>query len=140
MTGRQSGRRKILAASASLVLLVCTWHAGPAFAASDTLAMCDDVNDVTLDIPAEELQATINGDTLIDAEAVDAVVPATEIDTVSATEKRLPSSDAIPHKVLKESTTRFSQSDRQPTMNASVPGVSDDELARYKRQMYRTDI
>lgn len=31
-------------------------------------------------------------------------------------------------------------SDRRPTMTTRVPGVSDDELARYKRQMYRKDI
>lgn len=32
------------------------------------------------------------------------------------------------------------ESDRQPAMKARVPGVSDGDLARYKRHMYRRDI
>jgi len=130
---------KTFAAGASLVLLVSAWHADPAIASSNTHTLCDDVNEITLEITAKELQATISSDKL-DADKVDAVESATDLDTMSATESLVPSDQAIPRKVFEETATRFSESDELPAMNARVPGVSDDELARYKRQMYRTDI
>jgi hypothetical protein len=141
MAGRQSTPRhgKTYAASASLVVLVSAWYAGPAIASSNTFSMCDDVNDVSLEIPAKELQvAIISGK--VETDEVDAVESATELDTLSTTKNLRPSDDAILRKVFEETTTRFPESDEWPAMNARVPGVSDNELARYKRQMYRTDI
>lgn len=141
MAGWQSTPRqgKAHAASALLVLLISAWYAGPAIASSNTLPVCDDVNDVSLEIPTKVLQVAIIGDK-VEADEVDAVESTTEFDTMSTTKNLRPSDEALLRKVFEETTTRFSESDEWPAMNARVPGVSDDELARYKRQMYRTDI
>jgi len=87
----------------------------------------------------KELQVAVTGNK-VEADEVDTVESATEPDTLSTTRNPGPDHDAILHEVFEETTTRFSESDEWPAMNARVPGLSDDELARYKRQMYRTDI
>lgn len=141
MAGRQATPRqgKAYAVSALLAVLVSAWYAGPAIASSNTLPACDDVNDASLEIPVKELQVAVTGNK-VEADEVDAVESATEPDTLSTTRNPGSDHDAILHEVFEETTTRFSESDEWPAMNARVPGLSDDELARYKRQMYRTDI
>jgi hypothetical protein len=141
MAGRQATPRqgKAYGASALLVVLVSAWYAGPAIASSNTFPVCDDVNDVNLEIPVKELQVAITSNK-VEADEVDIVESDTELDTISNTENPGPDHEAILHEVFEETTTRFSESDEWPAMNARVPGLSDDELARYKRQMYRTDI
>lgn len=141
MAGRQATPRqgKAYGASALLVVLVSAWYAGPAIASSNTFPVCDDVNDVNLEIPVKELQVAITSNK-VEADEVDIVESDTEPDTFSTTENPGPDHEAILHEVFEETTTRFSESDEWPAMNARVPGLSDDELARYKRQMYRTDI
>lgn len=141
MAGRQATPRqgKAYGASALLVVLVSAWYAGPAIASSNTFPVCDDVNDVNLEIPVKELQVAITGNK-VETDEVDIVESDTEPDTFSTTENPGPDHEAILHEVFEETTTRFSESDEWPAMNARVPGLSDDELARYKRQMYRTDI
>lgn len=141
MAGRQATPRqgKAYGASALLVVLVSAWYAGPAIASSNTFPVCDDVNDVNLEIPVKELQVATTGNK-VEADEVDIVESDTEPDTFSTTENPGPDHEAILHEVFEETTTRFSESDEWPAMNARVPGLSDDELARYKRQMYRTDI
>lgn len=141
MAGRQATPRqgKAYGASALLVVLVSAWYAGPAIASSNTFPVCDDVNDVNLEIPVKELQVAINSNK-VEADEVDIVESDTEPYTFSTTENPGPDHEAILHEVFEETTTRFSESDEWPAMNARVPGLSDDELARYKRQMYRTDI
>jgi hypothetical protein len=141
MAGRQATPRqgKAYGASALLVVLVSAWYAGPAIASSNTFPVCDDVNDVNLEIPVKELQVAITSNK-VEADEVDIVESDAEPDTFSTTENPGPDHEAILHEVFEETTTRFSESDEWPAMNARVPGLSDDELARYKRQMYRTDI
>lgn len=141
MAGGQATPRqgKAYGASALLVVLVSAWYAGPAIASSNTFPVCDDVNDVNLEIPVKELQVAITGNK-VETDEVDIVESDTEPDTFSTTENPGPDHEAILHEVFEETTTRFSESDEWPAMNARVPGLSDDELARYKRQMYRTDI
>ena len=46
--------------------------------------------------------------------------------------------DALPP--VKQSERPIADAERPATMNTRVPGVSSEELARYKRQMYRKDI
>ena len=141
MAGRQATPRqgKAYGASALLVVLVSAWYAGPAIASSNTFPVCDDVNDVNLEIPVKELQVAITSNK-VEADEVDIVESDAEPDAFSTTENPGPDHEAILHEVFEETTTRFSESDEWPAMNARVPGLSDDELARYKRQMYRTDI
>jgi len=41
---------------------------------------------------------------------------------------------------VKQSERTVVEAEKPTTMNTRVPGVSSEELARYKRQMYRKDI
>lgn len=122
----------------ALILLVCAGHTAPAIA-SNTLAMCDDVADVRLGIDADELQATIASNNIVTKE-VEAVESTIEGDASSAGEDLVPGVEAAPRQVVEKTTSQIAEDDDQPAMKARVPGISDDELARYKRQMFRTDI
>lgn len=150
MTDRQSmpKRGKSFAAGAAIVLLAA-WHAEPATASSNAPISCDDVADVSFEVPASDLQTAVvsyevEAKSIEDAESVE------EIDALSPDHYLAPRVEAVLRKVFKESATPISDSpvsdtpiadsDKQPAMNTRVPGVSDHELARYKRQMYRTDI
>lgn len=126
MAGPQANPKqgKNFAAGAAIIMLAA-WHANPATASSNTPALCDDVADAALEIPAQKLQAII-----VNHEA-DA--------------KRVEADTTIPVDDEKSVETPIAESpiaagEKVPAMHARVPGVSDDELARYKRRMYRTDI
>jgi len=140
MPGLQSmpKKGKPCAVAVALILLVGAGHAAPAIA-SNTLAMCDDVADVRLGIDADELQATIASNNIVTKE-VEAVESAAEGDTSSAREGLVPRVEAAQRQVVEETTSQIAEDDDRPAMKARVPGISDDELARYKRQMFRTDI
>jgi hypothetical protein len=126
MAGRQAHPKqgKNFAAGAAIVFLVA-WHANPATASSNTPVLCDDVADSALEIPAHKLQATIvNHES--DAKRVEENA-AKSLDDEKAVETAVTENPIAAGKKV-------------PAMHARVPGVSDDELARYKRRMYRTDI
>ena len=64
---------------------------------------------------------------------------------VSPEDLLAPRVDAELRKVFDEQATPATETaepdvDKQPVMNTRVPGVSDEDLAEFKRQMYRTDI
>lgn len=126
MAGPQANpkRGKNFAAGAALVVLAA-WHANPAIASSNTPALCDDVADSALETPAHKLQAIIVNHEA-DAKRVEADTT-TPVDDEKAVETPI-AEDPI------------TAGEKVPAMHARVPGVSDDELARYKRRMYRTDI
>jgi len=126
VAGRQANpnQGKNFVTGAAIVMLAA-WHANPAGASSNTPALCDDVADAALKIPAHELQATIvNHD---------------------ANAKRVDEDAKTPVEDEKAAETPIAESpiaagEKIPAIHARVPGISDDELARYKRRMYRTDI
>jgi len=128
-------------AGAAIVMLAA-WHTGPAFAATSSSALCDDVADLTFRVPAKELQANeVSHD--VDTK----VVAKTEhaIDTLPPSHYLAPRVNAALREMFKDKTAALSDSDttegsNPPVMKTYVPGVSDEELAQYKRQMYRTDI
>jgi len=96
--------------------MLVVWLAGPATASSNTPVIRDDV-----------------------AES------ANEFDSLSPSHSLAPRVEAVLRKVFKEKAARLddideSVSSKRPAMTTRVPGVSDDLLARYKRQMYRQDI
>jgi hypothetical protein len=136
MAGRQSTLRqsKTFAAGAAIALLAA-WHAAPASASSNTPAICNDVADASLEIAPGELQAKIVSHD-IDTKGVEAAESASEIEALSPTHYLAPRVEAVLREVFEDTATP----DEMPTINARVPGVSNDELARHKRQMYRTDI
>lgn len=87
------------------------------------------IREVFLDMPefhelaAEELASKIH-DTRLPALAIKAQM------------------ETIPESELKEQTDRITddRSGNENRMNAQLPGVSNDDLSRYKKQMYRRDI
>lgn len=147
MAARQSlpKQGRSFAAGAAIVLLAA-WHAEPATASSNAPVSCDDVAEVSFEVPASELKtAAVSHD--VDAKGIESTDSAEEIEALSPDHYLAPRVEAVLRKVFKDSATPIadtpitdSNSDKQPAMNTRVPGVSDHELARYKRQMYRTDI
>lgn len=117
MAGRRamSTQGKPFAAGAAFALLF-VWLAGPAAASSNTPVGRDD---------AEE--------------------SANEFDTFSPGHSRAPRVEALLRKVFKEPAARLDEindsfNTKRPAMTTRVPGISDGQLARYKRHMYRKDI
>lgn len=139
----------------------------PAFANSPIVLPCPSSTEVTLEIPASQLAAIavahdvsiaalddIASKTVEDAiapseflspRAEDAVRAVFDENTKSRRETR---SLLIPIRKTDNATIIKSDTDApietQPTgdrlMHTRLPGVSDDELSRYKKQMFRRDI
>lgn len=115
MATRQSTRkqRRCFAASVAIVALVY-WHAGPALASNEVDAKGATESAIT-----------------VEAVSPDALVAP----RVGATLRK-----ALDKQTMPVADTDKPDADKQPVMNTRVPGVSDENLAQFKRQMYRTDI
>lgn len=145
MTERQSVPRQVGNSAAGVVIvLLATLNADVAIASSNAPVRCDDVAELTLEIQVRDLNAqTLSHES--DRKGLEIKDSANESDALSPTHYLAPRAEAVLRKVFKETTTPASDSpiaetDKRPEMNTRVPGVSDDELARYKRHMYRKDI
>lgn len=106
---------KVSAAGAALALLAL-WHAGPAAASSNTPL-----------VPA------------------DVAKTANQLDELSPEHSRTPRAEATLRKVFEGAATPLAKNNgpiarKRPAMTTRLPGVSDERLARYKRQMNRSDI
>lgn len=126
MAGRQaSPKQSTIFAVGAAMLFVLAWHANPATASSNTPVRCDDVAESALEIPAHEFKATsVNHETEVKRVEENVATPVND----KKTEEGPIAEDPV------------SAGEKVPAVHARVPGVSDDELARYKRRMYRTDI
>lgn len=135
-------RRHWIATTALLAL--CAWSA-MAVAASGHQELCPETDVTSLDIPHAQLSASV-----VNHEDASPDVDASEHSPALSSAKLL---DAQPKAALREvfsDTERPSQGaedlvstqdgEERARMNTRVPGVSDDELTRYKEQMYRRDI
>ncbi len=114
-----------------------------ALASATPTAPCDESNDA-LKIPDSQLHA-LNVSHEVDTKS--AVTERTdESGKTRSSERYLTSEvDAALREFVESSSDdaevpAASESDKQPAMKARVPGVSDGDLARYKRHMYRRDI
>ncbi|MGB5490172.1 MAG: hypothetical protein WBM76_05030 [Woeseiaceae bacterium] len=133
----------ILAAGA----LLATWQA--TLASTDLQSARDDAASSSLEIPTDQLLVANIGH---EFDATTIVVEQAEEskDDIGATKILGPSAEAALRQVFDDSADasadepdeQESAIDRgdQPLIKARVPGVSEDDLARYKRQMYRRDI
>ncbi len=145
MAGRHSMPKQGNAFAAGAVIAVlAAWYTGPAIASSNATLLSDDISDVRLEIASKELQAKVVSHEM-DANGVEASESDFGIDAISPSHYLTPKVEAALRKVFKDSATpiagsRKPDSDEPPAMHTRVPGVSDDELARYRHQMYRTDI
>lgn len=112
----QSDQGKAFAAAAALVLLIAL-HADPAKASSNTPVGSDDVTRT-----------------------------ASEFQTMSPGHSLAPRIEAALRKVFKEPAAPLAEREdkpvasQRPAITTRVPGISDEQLARYRRQMYRKDI
>ena len=110
----------------------------PVLAAPDRDVFCDDQDEATLDISAEELSARpVSHD-------LDLQKNHEETETVSADKLLKPRFDATVRKVFAEDEDELQETEAEAEEPAArrvrVPGVSDEDLVRIKRQMYRRDI
>lgn len=136
-------RRHRIAATA--ILALCSWSA-TAFAASGHQELCPETDVTSLDIPHTQLNASAvsheetspdaaeeseRSPTLPTAQRLHAQPKATLREIFSDTESSTQGAD---------DAVSSQDGDERTHMNTRVPGVSDDELMRYKEQMYRRDI
>ena len=150
MAGRQSapnpGHRF---AACAAILLTVAWHAGPAAASANTPEMCDDVGQRSFKISGSEL-AVLDVGHDVDSNGSEVGHPDGDAETLLPANYLSPQAEAALRE-LREDTKKASPDSpvadaprvdggEQPAMKARVPGVSDNDLARYKRQMYRRDI
>jgi hypothetical protein len=150
MAGRQltPTQRNRFAAGAA-ILLMAAWHTGPAFASANSADICDDAPNPSFEISGSQLGA-IKISHEIDASRAETTKSNNDADALSPAKYLSPKAEAELRKVFEKSTkpaadspiaeTRLADGDEQPAVKARVPGVSDNDLARYKRQMYRRDI
>jgi len=136
-TERKQGILAVYAAS----LVLAAWFAGPAYGAAAHDTRCNQTHDATLEVSESELTATLINHEIEDQDAAD------KVDVQSADQLLRPRAAATIREVFGDSDDEAEQSEAAETesddaviMNTRVPGFSDDELARFKRQMYRKDI
>jgi len=143
--------------AAMAVLFALAWI-GPAGASPGYPSSCDDAGDPLLEITESALTAT-NVSHDIPVSSAESVPVSRGI---SPAKLFRPGAAASLRKAFDDGTNRLeeltsgpvvdvsppvrrdersvAEADKPSTMNTRVPGVSSEELARYKRQMYRKDI
>jgi hypothetical protein len=141
MAERPTKRKQanLAALAASLALATGFVTAADAAPLHDTL--CGVSDDATLEVSDNELSATLV------SHDIEAEETADKVDELSADHILRPRAIATIREVFADSeenvetsATKPSEADDTVIMNTRVPGFSDDELARFKRQMYRKDI
>ena len=139
MVGRPETPKQGNATATLILLLLTSGFAVPALAAPDHDAFCDGHDEANLEISAAELAATPVSHELDDPER-------NESETVSADQLLKPRFDAMVREVFVEDENEEGleeaqiEADEPAALRIRVPGVSDDDLVRFKRQMYRRDI
>ena len=138
MVGRPETPKQGNTTATLLLLLATSAFAAPALAAPDHDILCDEPHEATLDISAEELTALpVSHDINVPKKETDA-------ETVSADQLLKPRFDATVQEIFAEDEEDLDESetdDEEPSaLRIRVPGVSEEDLVRFKRQMYRRDI
>ena len=129
----------IIALAVSLVL--ATGFVSSASGAPVHDRLCSDSHDATLEVSENELTASLVSHDMQEQDADD------KVETLAADHLLRPSAAATIREVFADSDSETDQSDAAQEeaedtviMNTRVPGYSDNELARFKRQMLRNDI
>lgn len=136
-------------ATGVLVLLAAAWYATPVFASASSPKMCEDAASSAFEIPVTALDAMGVAEDL-QSDSIGAIQPNNDGNELPAS-RYVPASTGTQlrgdrtDKTAREyddpgTDSRVTVGDKQSTVKTRVPGVSDDDLARYKRQMYRRDI
>ena len=160
MFGRRykSNQRNTFAAGAAVLVMAGICTAPALAAATSTQIDCpDEATRATLDVPAHFLATDFVSHSVPAASIIDENITA-EIDEAEIA----PSSSLLAPRAAAAIRNAFISSHTPPMagtdakavsepeddestlpdsgMNTELPGVSDEELARYKKQMYRRDI
>lgn len=141
MAIRPPGHRQGNIAASTACLVLAALIAGPALAAPAHDALCDKSHDATLDVSENQLTATaVSHD-------VEQEASADNVDILSDDHLLKSSVEAIVREAFADdeddaelAEALQTDADDPVILNTRVPGVSDDELARFKRQMFRKDI
>ncbi len=134
-----AGRRDVPKQGKTALALGLLLFAAPLLAAPDHDIFCDDHHQATLEIAATELVASP-----VSHEPETAV--ADETQPVSADRLLRPRFDATVREIFTDDDdeTDVDETERvtedPAALRIRVPGVSDEDLARFKRRMYRRDI
>ena len=146
---KPSGR----ATRATLLLIGCLLTT-PAFAATPHHILCSESDSPTLDVPMESLTTeVISHDLSVKSIEKDDAIEKTKIvikTPVLEPRARQAIRNAFRDELIEtaadeieiESENDDAEIDEQPprVMNTRLPGVTQEKLERYKRQMYRRDI
>ena len=143
-------------AIAALVVLAGIWTP-PALAATSARIDCpEEATRATLDVPADSLTTELvsHSDSAAPNADDEAIAEIDEIETASSTSLLAPRAAAAIRDAFKSShTPPMAGTEAKPEpatdnenavpdsgMNTQLPGVSDEDFLRYKKQMYRRDI
>jgi len=153
-------------ANAALVVVAAIFTV-PALASTATNIPCPEAPDATLDVPADALVAKvvnhnipvsdiINGEEIKVASSESLLVPraaaavrdafeetdGTDSDAADATLTNAVLTPPMAGTESKQDSDSDSDaiSESDSGMNTKLPGISDDDFSRYKKQMYRRDI
>jgi hypothetical protein len=163
---KRLNQRKTIAASAALVTMAA-FLAAPAVAATTPRIHCPETDEATLQVQIEELTAVLvnNEISLITRTALEEINVATsatvlaplaeaairdaflgidsaklESPAITTAKTRVSAPMAGTDSKVESSTEIRPEVAPVSGMNTKLPGISDDEFARYKKQMYRRDI
>lgn len=134
-TERNQGNIAALAASLALAIAFVS----PAIGAPVHGTLCSETREAaTLEISENELTASLVNHEIEDQE---------NVDDLAADHLLRPRAAATISEVFADSDDETEQPEAEQSdaddsmiMNTRVPGFSDDEMARFKRQMFRKDI
>lgn len=128
---------------------LASWHVAPAFASSTARATCDEPQSASIEIPADRLHAT-NVSHEPDARSAAAELADQTDESLASSRYPAPEAEAAMRQVFEDGSEAVSEpppdeafvedDGTRPAIKARVPGVSEGDLARYKRHMYRRDI
>lgn len=136
-------KRGNIAAAATLVL--AGWFAGPAPAAPSPEVFCDEAQEATLEVSREQLAATTVSHEFENQEVNARTV--NEIGVLPRGHLLKTGVEAAVREIFDDADNDSETEDvvtAEPAettiLNTRVPGVSNDRMARFKRQMLRKDI
>jgi len=134
---RKQGKLAALAVS----LVLATSFVTTASGAPVRDMLCSETHDATLEVSRIELTASLVNHDMEDQDTAD------KVDSLAADHLLRPRAAATMREVFADSDDEAEQTEAEQAeadeaviMNTRVPGYSDDELTRFKRQMYRKDI
>lgn len=154
---RSTARQQNTFAAGAALLLVAGIFTAPALAATTAQLPCLDATDATLEVPVQVLvpEFVNNNVPAVSISDDETISEIEEIEITSSSSLLAPRAEAAIRNAFKTSSTApmagteakpepvsgdEERSESDLRMNTRLPGISDDDFLRYKKQMYRRDI